>query len=285
MSKRPTNVTHGRPPKEGVRQLFTLAAVRSSIRAPRWFLANLRQGPEWVRSRQHPLDPGALDKFGVSETTAGARVLGLSESRYRDLAAAVWIPEPDPHDPLAVWNARREMLRLVGVAVRELRPAVVVETGVARGFSSATILAALRDHGNGRLHSIDLPAIQYETDVDIGAAVPLQLRHGWDLRLGDSRKALPRLLDDVGVVDLFLHDAAHTYGAQFREYRTVWPYLRPGGLLISDDINNSAFLEFADSVSETPVLVSGGSRDAPFGVLRRSQGAPVPGHREATTSR
>lgn len=270
MTDQPTNVTTSAPPKSGFRQFLTMAALRSSIRAPRWVIANLRQGPEYLRTRAHPLDPQALEEFGVDEAVAGASSFDVSETDYARLAADVWIRAPDPADPLAVWNARREMLRLVGVAVRVARPAVVVETGVARGFSSATILHALEENGHGRLYSIDLPAIQYETDVEVGVAVPHEYRARWDLRLGDSRRLLPPLLSEVGLVDLFLHDAAHTYGAQAREYRTVWPYLRPGGLLISDDITNAAFVEFASSVGERPYLVGSATREAPFGVLRRS---------------
>ena len=40
--------------------------------------------------------------------------------------------------------------------VRTIRPAIVVETGVANGFSSEVILHALAANGHGELHSIDI---------------------------------------------------------------------------------------------------------------------------------
>src|SRR5215212_1124160 len=41
--------------------------------------------------------------------------------------------------------------------LRQLRPEVAVETGVANGFSTAFALLALERNGTGHLHSVDLP--------------------------------------------------------------------------------------------------------------------------------
>lgn len=42
------------------------------------------------------------------------------------------------------------------------------------------------------------------------------------------------------------------------EYNVAWPYLREGGLLLSDDvIENDAFLDFCDKVGRTPTVIDG----------------------------
>jgi hypothetical protein len=125
------------------------------------------------------------------------------------------------------------------------------------------------DAGKGHLYSVDLPALQYDPDEPVGKAVPSSLRERWTLELGDSRKKLEPLCKRIAPVDIFLHDALHTYSSQLREYRTVWPYIRSGGLLISDDVNNPAFIEFSREAGARPHLIAGTSRSDAVGLLRK----------------
>src|SRR4029078_12987181 len=72
--------------------------------------------------------------------------------------------------------------RLLYYCVRLRRPAVVVETGVFDGFSSAFILKALADNHHGRLCSIDVPArapIAASTDKMPFATLPDGADPGW----------------------------------------------------------------------------------------------------------
>lgn len=74
------------------------------------------------------------------------------------------------------------------------------------------------------------------------------MRKRWRLVLGDSRKELPRLLDELKEIDIFCHDSLHTYDHMLFEYQLAWRYLRHGGVLLSDDVQeNSAFRDFCDS--------------------------------------
>jgi predicted O-methyltransferase YrrM len=146
---------------------------------------------------------------------------------------------------------------------------VMIETGVALGFTTATVLRAMRDGGGGRLYSIDLPAIQYDPESEIGSAVPEELKDAWTLELGDSRDLLGPLAESLAPVDAFLHDALQTYSAQLGEFRTVWPHLRSGGILMSDGIDNPAFVEFAQEVHAEPHLVLASGHPSAIGLLRK----------------
>ena len=53
------------------------------------------------------------------------------------------------------WPSQKEII--LYLLVRKYRPSLVVETGVAQGVSSRFILEALKDNGEGKLISIDLP--------------------------------------------------------------------------------------------------------------------------------
>jgi len=154
--------------------------------------------------------------------------------------------------------------------LRDLRPQVAVETGVCNGVSTAFLLLALEDNGEGELHSIDLPEVageEYEQGTfwdgkggavippgkEPGWMVPSELRDRWHLLLGRSQDELPPLLERLGSIDFFMHDSEHSYECMSFEFRAAWDALREGGVLVADDVNvNSAWVEFVGEVEREP---------------------------------
>ncbi len=57
------------------------------------------------------------------------------------------------------------------------------------------------------------------------------------LIIGDSRIILPKLLAELGHVDIFLHDSLHTLEHILFELKESYNYIPKGGFLIVDDIN------------------------------------------------
>lgn len=138
------------------------------------------------------------------------------------------------------------------VLARALKPRVIVETGVASGVSSAHWLRALWRNERGTLYSIDLPNIGDGVALPEGKApgwiVPDELRKRWDLRLGDSRELLPKLLEEQAPVDIFFHDSDHAKESMLFEFQAAYPNMRSGGLILSDDTNyNDAWDEFCQT--------------------------------------
>ncbi len=139
--------------------------------------------------------------------------------------------------------------------IRCLKPETVVESGVSHGASSWNILNALNKNNKGMLYSIDLPDKDGTRlfnvgnfSKEIGWVVPDALRSRWQLQLGDAKILLPQLLSKLGSIDVFFHDSDHSYEFMKNEYNTMYPFLREGGLLISDDVHDhAAFEEFVDT--------------------------------------
>ncbi|MEO3761509.1 class I SAM-dependent methyltransferase [Mycobacterium sp. B14F4] len=131
------------------------------------------------------------------------------------------------------------------ILIRHRKPAKIVETGVARGISSAFQLGALAANGEGQLWSIDLPPVRGDWQVETGSAVPDRLKGRWTYIRSSSRRALPPLLADLRTIDIFVHDGLHTAETMTFEFHHVWPYLKDDGVLVADDADaNPAFVEF-----------------------------------------
>ncbi len=93
--------------------------------------------------------------------------------------------------------------------------------------------------------SIDLPPIARHADYYAGYLIPENLKDRWTLYRGTSKRVLPKLLSQLGKVDMFVHDSLHTYWNIRRELELISPYLSRPSIVIADDIqDNSAFLEW-----------------------------------------
>ena len=169
------------------------------------------------------------------------------------------------YTPGAMLSAQASHLYAI---IRERKPRVIIETGVCNGLSSAIALAALARNNFGHLYSIDLPeftgqsnAVQrfwsgkggavVPADQCSGWLVPEALRGRWTLRLGKSSELLPKLLDEVSPVNLFIHDSEHSFENQLFEFRAAFARLTTGGVIFASDINwSKAFDVFAGEVSQ-----------------------------------
>jgi predicted O-methyltransferase YrrM len=191
------------------------------------------------------------------------------ERRLHELIGAPW-PSAEAEVFASAWAGARETMaehglrvgrhnygrwddadpglaRALWCLVSHLRPAHVVETGVAHGLSSRIILEALKRTGDGRLWSIDLPetTIPDERRAEVGVAVPESLRERWVHLEGASRRHLPPLLRQLDEIELFFHDSLHSTRNVRWELTRAWRALRPGGVVVVDDVDlNWGFQQF-----------------------------------------
>ncbi len=108
---------------------------------------------------------------------------------------------------------------LTYLALRETRPAAVVEIGSFHGWSTTWILRALRDNGSGRLHTFDL--VDHAT-----RSVPAELAGDqWTFVRGDVRQTAGQLPADPGYVFV---DALHTAGFARWYTGSLFPRLADG---------------------------------------------------------
>lgn len=147
--------------------------------------------------------------------------------------------------------------------VRALEPDVVVETGVQNGMNTELILGAMEVNGNGRLISIDCGSIKCEGishdtfDGVPGKYVREELKHRWDLRVGDAKIELPKVIEELKnndeKVTLFYHDSDHSTDHVNFELNSIKDVMGEKGIMLMHDRmgrifdieKNGEFREFA----------------------------------------
>jgi predicted O-methyltransferase YrrM len=123
---------------------------------------------------------------------------------------------------------------------RLLRPQVVVETGVAAGFSSRAFLHALAKNGGGTLLSSDFPYFRLaEPEKYVGILVEPEFRAHWTPLLKGDRTNLPEIAAGTDRVDLFHYDSDKSYEGRAFALRQMGPKFADQTVVIFDDIQDN----------------------------------------------
>ena len=132
----------------------------------------------------------------------------------------------------------------------------IIETGVAYGWSSLSLLLSLREREVGMLTSIDMPFWGTENEQDIGMVVPQNLRDRWRMvRLAD-RDAIPKISKENEFFDLCHYDSDKSYGGKMWALPRLWDMIKADGILVCDDISdNLAFKDFSIKKGLAPIIV------------------------------
>lgn len=138
---------------------------------------------------------------------------------------------------------------LIYFLTRKYKPAVVVETGVAAGWSSISILRAFKKNKAGQLYSSDFPYIRLENPEQyIGIVTKNEPnKDSWDLDMRGDDTALPAIMEKLGEkkIDFFHYDSDKSYSGRTSAYDIVQSNLSSQGIVIFDDIqDNSHFRDF-----------------------------------------
>jgi len=218
------------------------------------------------------IDDMPSDVFGGVHELLGEERCTTCRATFDPLWAEILarIPDANYHD------ASRSLGAAVWSVTWHRAPGNVVETGVGHGVTTALILAALQRHERGHLWSIDLPPLSSDWRGKTAVAVPQDMRDRWTYRRGSSDRHLAPLLDELGTIDLYVHDALHTERSMAWEFEQSWPRLVPGGVLIADDVHmNAVFERFAFTEGTASAFYDRG-KGAGVGVAVKRRGRTLP---------
>jgi predicted O-methyltransferase YrrM len=125
---------------------------------------------------------------------------------------------------------------------RFLRPRVVVETGVAAGYSTQAILKALQANGSGRLYSSDFPYFRLrQPEQYIGILVDDELKANWELYTWGDAKNLKHIAPKIDRVDLIHYDSDKSYRGRKSALTLLEPLMSQQTVIVMDDIQDNSF--------------------------------------------
>jgi predicted O-methyltransferase YrrM len=199
-------------------------------------LSDQNEAYVWAAKRAKPVSE-ALMAIGLAENSSSIPALPVElfqEGQQRALDAQRM---GGPGD-----------LDLLFAVTRLGLPQNVIETGVAYGWSSLAILAGLDGREGCRLVSVDMPYPKMNNERWVGVVVPERLRSNWTIVREPDRRGLEKAIACLGgKIELCHYDSDKSYRGRQYGYRLLWEALVPGGVFISDDIqDNMAFAEFVD---------------------------------------
>lgn len=130
------------------------------------------------------------------------------------------------------------------------KPEVIVETGVAAGYSSQTFLSALKKNGSGKLYSSDFPYFRLPNpEKYVGILVDDELRKDWNLFIDGDRRNLPVIMQQVDRIDLFHYDSDKSYVGRTYAFNVVKHKLDTSSYVLFDDIQDNN--HFRDLVQQS----------------------------------
>jgi predicted O-methyltransferase YrrM len=112
--------------------------------------------------------------------------------------------------------------------VRVMKPEHILETGTHFGISAAFMALALRENSRGRLTTIEIHAATSAKARELFDAIGVMGCVTWIV--GRAEEWTPSDSLDMILLDTELH-------CRFPDMVRLWPYLRPGGILMIHDLH------------------------------------------------
>lgn len=228
--------------------------LRKLVTRPRFGFNEREEAEKWARQRALPLSVWAesINRELWTETVSFADDFRL---RGEQLLA--------PLTAQGIDMGGGGSIELLYFLTRLRKPQIVLETGVAAGWSSCAILSAMEHNLFGELRSSDFPYFRMDRpEQHIGILVAQNLRSRWWLELDGDRRNVPKLLSDGAVVDVAHYDSDKSRPGREWFADRVLPHLSETGIIVWDDIvDNLVFRERAERVHEALVL------DTPNGLV------------------
>lgn len=184
---------------------------------------------------------GALDTRSHHEQEALKALRAMSGTALREQAGSFML------------DVGPQVGLLLNMLVRAMNARTVVEVGGSVGYSTIWLADAVRATG-GRLYSIEV-----DTEKQCEQMVNLKAAGLYSVVELTSREAASLVAHIPAPLDLVLLD--HWKELYIRDFDACWPALRPGGMIVADNIlvprkNAAVIAEYRDHIGRRPDTLS-----------------------------
>lgn len=167
-----------------------------------------------------------------------------SDSELRHHIASFLLSDPELADAVPSLGRRLGWYAFV----RAVKPALVIETGVAHGVGSCVIASALL---RNRAEGYEGTYLGTEIDPTAGKLFVEPYSNVGSIRFGDSIETLRSLSHGI---DVFINDSDHSEEYEATEYEVVRPLLSPNSLILGDNSHVTTALREFSRVAGRPYL-------------------------------
>ncbi|MDB9776688.1 class I SAM-dependent methyltransferase [Alphaproteobacteria bacterium] len=131
---------------------------------------------------------------------------------------------------------------LIYFLIRLYQPEVVVESGVAAGFSSNSILTAIKKNKKGFLFSSDFPYFRIpDPEKYIGILVEESLKMNWKLFIEGDIFNLPKIRKEISKIDFIHYDSDKSYSGRSFFFSSLKDLITSKTVILIDDIQDNSF--------------------------------------------
>ena len=139
---------------------------------------------------------------------------------------------------------------LIYFLTRKIKPKIILETGVAAGYSSSAFLEAIHRNKIGKLFSSDFPYFRIPNPVKfIGILVDDKYKKNWKLFLDGDERNINKIKKNLKrKIDLIHYDSDKTYEGKIKFFKSINSLLKKNTFIIIDDIqDDNFFLEYINN--------------------------------------
>ena len=163
-------------------------------------------------------------------------------------------------------SSSKRRCQFMATLVAETKARSVVEMGTAVGISGAYLAAGLAVNGEGRLITLDLDPERHAVATTVFDALGLADRV--EMRTGNFDDTYAQALADAAPIDILFIDGNHQHEPTIAYYEAARPHLRPGAVVIFDDIRWSDGMRAAWSAVKASDQTAVAADLGPTGLVR-----------------
>ena len=132
-------------------------------------------------------------------------------------------------------------IEIIYFLIRYYKPKIILETGVAYGFSSHSIFHAIKKNKLGKLYSSDFPYFREKNPEKlIGIVVPKKFKLNWNLFINGDKNNLKKIYLKTKEVNFIHYDSDKSYYGRYRFMKNVKKFKKIKFILM-DDLHNNVF--------------------------------------------